>query len=136
MKHSAIVLTLVVLAALAPAQVQSSPDPSGAYRCNGVSPDGRDYVAAVQIVRNEDTYVVQWLTPRGVLNVGVGFVSGNKLSVGYVGATAGVVVYTIDGKELTGEWTDIGAGGRVYKETLTKLADGEKIVTPRGGPLF
>jgi hypothetical protein len=136
MKHYALVLTVTVLGALAPAQAQSSPDPSGAYRCNGVRPDGQEYVAAVQIVRNADTYVVQWLTPHGMLNVGVGFVSGNKLSVGYVGATAGVVVYTIDGKKLTGEWTDIGAGGHVYKETLTKLADGEKIITPRGGPLF
>ena len=90
----------------------------------------------MHIVRNEDTFVLRWLTPNGVVNVGVGFVAGNKLSVGYVGASAGVVVYTIDGKTLTGEWTDIGAVGRVYKETLTKLADGETIVPSRSGPLF
>ena len=75
-------------------------------------------MAAVHIVRNGDTYVVKWLTPRGLVNVGVGFVSGNKLSVGYVGATAGVVVYNIDGAQLTGEWADIAASGHVYKETL------------------
>ena len=136
MKRYAILVTLVVIAAVSPAHVQSSPDPSGAYRCNGSTDDGHEYVAAVQIVRNGDTYVVRWLTPRGLVNVGVGFVTGNRLSVGYVGATAGVVVYNIDGERLTGEWTDIAASGHVYKETLTKLADGEKIVPQRGGPLF
>ena len=35
----------------------------------------------------------------------------------------------------TGEWTDIAASGHVC-QTLTKLADGEKIVPSRGGPLF
>jgi hypothetical protein len=136
MKRCALLVLVVVLAAMAPVRVQSSLDPSGAYRCDGVSPDGKSYRAAVHIVRNGDTFVVKWLTPRGVVNVGVGFVKGNTLSVGYVGATAGVVVYHLDGTQLTGEWTDIEASGHVYKETLTKLADGEKIVLPKGGPLF
>ena len=131
-----VLATLLFLAALTPRTLHSSPDPSGAYRCDGASPDGRDYRAAVEIVRNGDTYVVKWLTPRGLVNVGVGFVSGATLSVGYVGATAGVVVYHMDGKQLTGKWTDISASGRVYTETLTKLADDEKIVMPRRGPLF
>lgn len=137
MKRYTLLIAFVVLAAIAPVKVQSLPDPSGAYRCDGVSPDGKSYRAAVQIVRIGDTYVVKWLTPRGLVNVGVGFVSGNKLSVGYVGTSAGVVVYNLDGKQLTGEWTDVGASGHVYKETLTKLAEGEKIALPqRGGPLF
>lgn len=137
MKRFVLLLIIVMLAAIAPVKVQSTLDPSGAYRCDGVSPEGKNYRAAVQIVRNGDTYLVKWLTPRGVVNVGVGFITGNTLSVGYVGATAGVVVYHIDGKQLTGEWTDIEASGQVYKETLTRLADGEKIVLPRGGgPLF
>jgi hypothetical protein len=71
-----------------------------------------------------------------VVNVGVGFVSGNTLSVGYVGASPGVVVYRLDADRLTGEWTDIGSSGHVYKETLTRLADGEKITPEKGGPLF
>jgi hypothetical protein len=136
MKRSALLLVVAVLAAVAPVTVQSAPDPSGAYRCDGVSPDGTTYRAAVHIVRNADTYVVKWLTPRGVVNVGVGFVSGNTLSVGYVGSSAGVVVYRLDGDRLTGEWTDIESSGHVYKETLTKLADGETIKLPKGGPLF
>ena len=136
MKRCALLVTFVVLAAMAPAQVQSSTDPSGAYQCDGVSPDGKSYRAAVEIVRNGDTYVVRWLTPRGIVNVGVGVVSGNTLSVGYVGATAGVVVYTLDGKQLTGKWTDIDAIGHVYTETLTRLADGEKVMMPKGGSAF
>lgn len=136
MKVYALLVPLVVLVAMTPVNVQSSVDPSGAYRCDGVSPDGKSYRAAVHIVRNGDTYVVRWLTPRGIVNVGVGFVTGNTLSVGYVGASAGVAVYHLDGNQLTGDWTDIEASGHVYKETLTKLADGEKIVLPRGGPLF
>ena len=136
MKRCALLVVIALLAAMAPVAVQSSPDPSGAYRCDGVSPDGKSYRAAVHIVRNGDTYVVKWLTPRGIVNVGVGFVSGNSLSVGYVGASAGVAVYHLDGDRLTGEWTDIESTGHVYKETLTKLADGEKITLPKGGPLF
>ena len=136
MKRSALLVVVGVLAAISPVAVQSSPDPSGAYRCDGVSPDGKSYRAAVHIVKNGDTYVVKWLTPRGIVNVGVGFVSGNSLSVGYIGASAGVAVYHLDGDRLTGEWTDIESSGEVYKETLTKLADGERITLPTGGPLF
>jgi hypothetical protein len=47
-----------------------------------------------------------------------------------------VVVYRLEGNHMTGDWTDIESSGHVYKETLTRLADGEKIVLPRGGPLF
>ena len=137
MKSYGMLVVVAVLAALAPVRVQSTADPSGAYRCDGVSPDGNPYRAAVQIVRNGDTYIVRWLTPRGLVNVGVGFVKDNTLSVGYVGASAGVVVYHFEGKQMTGDWTDIEAGGQVYKETLTKLDDGETITLPKpGGPLF
>jgi hypothetical protein len=136
MKRNTLLVVAVVLASMAPVAVQTSLDPSGAYRCDGVSADGKSYRGAVHIVRNGDTYVVRWLTPRGVANVGVGLLSRNTLSVGYVGATAGVVVYHLDGDQLTGEWTDIESSGSVYKETLTKLAEGEKISLPKGGPLF
>ena len=136
MKRFALFATFVTLTAIAPVQIHSSTDPSGAYRCDGVSPNGKSYLAAVQIVRNGDTYIVKWLTPDGLVNLGVGFVSDKTLSVGYVGSTAGVVVYTIDGKRLTGKWTDIGTTGQVFKETLTRLAEGETIVMPRGGPTF
>ncbi|RPI55185.1 MAG: hypothetical protein EHM55_08625 [Acidobacteria bacterium] len=139
MTRFALLILLALVAASARVHVQSSSiDPSGAYRCDGVSPDGQKYRAAVHIVKNGETYIVQWLTPRGVASIGVGVVNGNTFSVGYVGTTAGVVVYTLkDNKELSGEWTDLEASGQIFKETLTKLAEGEKIVMPRGGgPVF
>lgn len=139
MKRFTLLLLLSVLVASARVHVQSpSLDPSGAYRCDGVSPDGQQYRAAVHIERTGDTFIVQWLTPRGVVSIGVGVLDGNTLAVGYVGTTAGVVVYKLNEKQqLTGEWTDLEAKGQVYKETLTKLADGEKIVMPKGGgPVF
>jgi hypothetical protein len=138
MKHYALVVLIAVAAGIAPVKVQSTVDPSGAYRCDGVSPDGQTYRAAVEIVRNGDTYLVRWLTPRGIVNVGVGVLSGDTLSVGYIGASAGVVVYKLNGsKELSGEWTDLDASGHVYSETLTRLGDGEKVVMPPPpGPVF
>ncbi len=144
MKRYALLLLLALVVASARVHVQSpasapaTADPSGAYRCDGVSPDGLKYRAAVHIAKNGETFVVQWLTPKGVVNVGVGVLNGNTLAVGYVGTTAGVVIYKLNGtKELTGEWTDLEAGGHVYTETLTKLADGEKVVMPKGGgPVF
>ncbi len=139
MKRYALLLLLVLVVAGARVHVQSSAvDPSGAYRCDGISPDGKSYRAAVHIARNGDTYIVQWLTPKGLVNVGVGVMNGNTLAVGYVGTTAGVVVYKLNSnKELSGEWTDMDASGHIYKETLTRLADGEKVVMPKvGGPVF
>jgi hypothetical protein len=137
MKRFALLVLLALLIASASVHVQSSVDPSGAYRCDGVSPDGQAYRAAVHIAKTGDTYIVQWLTPRGVVNVGIGVINGNTLSVGYVGTTAGVVVYKLGSKELSGEWTDLEASGQVYKETLTRLAEGEKVVMPKtGGPVF
>ncbi len=132
------VLLIVFVAGIAPVKVQTPIDPSGAYRCDGVSPDGQSYRAAVEIVRNGDTFIVRWLTPKGVVNVGVGVLKGNTLSVGYIGASAGVVVYKVDGnKQLSGEWTDIDASGHVYTETLTRLGENEKIVMPQpSGPVF
>ena len=138
MKRFALLVLFALVIASASVHVQSSVDPSGAYRCDGISPDGQAYRAAVHIAKSGETYIVQWLTPKGVVNVGIGVISGNTLSVGYVGTTAGVVVYKLTGnKELTGEWTDLEASGQVYKETLTRLADGEKVVMPKAaGPVF
>lgn len=138
MKRFSLLILIVFVAGIAPVKVQTPVDPSGAYRCDGVSPDGQTYRAAVEIVRNGDTYIVRWLTPRGVVNVGVGVLKNNTLSVGYIGASAGVVVYKLDGnKQLSGEWTDLDASGHVYTETLTRLNDGEKIVMPKpSGPVF
>lgn len=76
MKRFALLVLLALVIASASVQVQSSVDPSGAYRADGVSPDGQAYRAAVHIAKNGDTYIVQWLTPRGVVNVGIGVING------------------------------------------------------------
>ncbi len=138
MKRLALLILIAFVVGIAPVKVQTPVDPSGAYRCDGVSPDGQTYRAAVEIVRNGDTYIVRWLTPKGVVNVGVGVLKDNTLSVGYIGASAGVVVYRLDGnKQLSGQWTDLEASGHLYTETLTKLGDGEKISMPLpAGPVF
>ena len=83
MTRCALLVLAVMLAAMAPVAVQSVSRSQRWYQCDGVSPDGKSYRAAVHIVRNGDTYVVKWLTPRGVVNVGVGFVSGQH-AVGWI----------------------------------------------------
>jgi hypothetical protein len=131
-----LLFVLLMMAAAAPLHAQGT-DPSGNYRCDGTSPDGSAYRALVQIARNGDTYMLRWVTPGGVVSIGVGVVKDNMLSVAFFGISAGVVVYQIDGtKPLTGEWTDIEGKGQVYKETLTRLADGERISFPTVGPVF
>jgi hypothetical protein len=127
---------LLLLAVATPAHTQAT-DPSGNYRCDGVSPDGSAYRALVQIARNGDTYLLRWATPNGVVSIGVGVLKDNTLSVAFFGVSAGVVVYRIDGtKPLTGDWTDLEGTGHVYKETLTKLAEGERISFPAISPVF
>ena len=127
---------LVALATTAPAKMQA-PDPSGTYRCDGTSPNGRAYQGVVQIARNGETYLLRWVTPAGVANVGVGVMTGNTLSVAFFGRSSGVIVYELNGnKRLTGEWTDLGSDGHLYKETLTKLAEGERVFVPQSGPVL
>jgi hypothetical protein len=128
----AVLIALVVM----PLDAQET-DPSGNYRCDGVSPNGAAYRALVQIARTGDTYLLRWVTPNGVANVGVGVVRHNTLAVAFFGVTAGVIVYQLDGNNpLIGEWTDLQADGTIYKETLTKLAEGERIAfPPRGSAL-
>jgi hypothetical protein len=123
----------LILAMVLPLDAQGT-DPSGNYRCDGTSPDGAAYRALVQIARNGDTYLLRWVTPNGVASIGIGVVKENTLSVAFFGVSAGVVVYQLDGnKPLTGQWTDLQGDGQIYKETLTKLAEGERIALPRQG---
>jgi hypothetical protein len=136
MIRRALLILLVALATTAPAKMQAL-DPSGTYRCDGTSPDGRTYQGVVQIVRNGEAYLLRWVTPGGVANIGVGVMTGNTLSVAFFGRSSGVIAYALDGnKRLAGEWTDLGAGGQLYKETLTKLAEGERVFVPQSGPVF
>jgi hypothetical protein len=130
-----LLLLLVVIGASAPVHTQNL-DPSGIYRCEGKSAEGRPYQAVVEIKKNGETYLLRWVTPEGVAHIGVGVVDGKNLSVGFFGSTVGVVVYAIEGSEkLTGQWTVLQANGVVYRETLTRWHEGEPLFPRRpSGP--
>ena len=78
----------------------------------------------VEITRERDVYQVTWvLNPREAY-MGVGLVEGDALCVGWsTGATPGLVVYKPEkeGNKLVGRWTAPGAGGKVFRETLTPV---------------
>jgi phosphohistidine phosphatase SixA len=130
-----LVLLFVVIAATAPVRTQHV-DPSGIYRCEGKSAEGRPYQAVVEIKKNGDTYLLAVGHARSVAHVGIGVIEGKNLSVGFFGATVGVVVYAMEGSEkLNGQWTVLQAEGAVYRETLTRWHEGEPMFRPRpSGP--
>jgi len=104
-------------------------DLTGLYHCAGVNPNGSTYEGIAQIVRHERTYRVRWILPPNITHHGIGVVSGNVLAVSYFGEAPGVIVYKLEeGPRLVGEWTVLGADGRLFTETLTKMA--EVIVEP------
>ena len=53
----------------------AEPSPSslvGLYACEGTNPDGSPYTAVVEIVNQEDTYLVRWTQESGDQVTGVG----------------------------------------------------------------
>ena len=99
------------------------PDLAGLYRCDGTNPDGTAYQGVVEIAQVHDTFRVRWTLKDDTAVVGVGIVSGGVLAVSYFGGAPAVVVYTIDGSRLVGEWTMGGPDGVIASETLTKVAN-------------
>jgi len=95
------------------------PDLAGVYRCDGTNPDGKPYHGLVEIRKVRDTFRVRWTMDDGAIT-GVGIYSGGVLAVSYFGGAPAVVVYTVDGEKLVGEWTMGGAEGATYAETLTR----------------
>ncbi len=95
------------------------PDLSGVYRCDGMNPDGKPYRGQVEIRKVRDTFRVRWTMDDGSIT-GVGIYSSGVLAVSYFGGAPAVVVYTVDGEKLVGEWTMGGAEGAMYTETLRK----------------
>jgi hypothetical protein len=133
-----VLLLLVVLFAVNSPVRTEDVDPSGIYRCEGKSAEGRSYQAVVEIKKNGDTYLLRWVTPQGIAHVGVGVIDGKNLSVGFFGETVGVVVYAIESSEkLSGHWTVLQAQGAVFRETLTRWHEGEPLFRsrPRGPEL-
>lgn len=96
---------------------------AGVYLCEGANPDGSPYRGLVEIVAVDSTYLVRWFMSDGAEVLGVGIRNKDVLSVSYFGGTPAVVVYSIDGDRLNGEWTMGGAEGKLYSETLTRMPD-------------
>jgi hypothetical protein len=102
----------------------------GVYACEGTNPDGRSYHGTVVITRHGDTVQVGWMARTGLAAVGFGIVRDGVLAVSFYGAAPGVAAYRIDGERLVGQWTQPGANGLVFFETLTKLRSGTSVPAP------
>lgn len=98
------------------------PDIAGTYRAEGSNPDGTKYRGVVEIAKNGDTYRLRWSISSEAPSFGIGIVNGDMLAVSYFNNTmTGVILYKIEkGARLVGQWTVLGAEGKVYPETLMK----------------
>ena len=121
-----IVVALASSFSLTAEEETSEKDFTGVYSCEGTNPDGRPYVGVVEILKVEGTYLVRWTMPNDTQVMGVGIFSNGVLAVSYFGGAPALVVYstTTDGR-LDGKWTMGGAEGLVFKETLTKMPEGQ-----------
>jgi hypothetical protein len=100
-------------------------DVSGVYRCTGSVGDDKPYSGIVVIEKWGESYHLQWYFPAGLAAVGVGVLNGDALAVSYVAPAVGVILYRLDGQQLTGRWTQPEANGAVFSETLTLIPGGE-----------
>jgi hypothetical protein len=98
---------------------------AGRYECEGTRPDGTKYRGIVDIARHNGTLRLLWTLSSEEQYLGIGILSGNVLSVSYSGPVPGVIAYRVQqdaGKiHLTGQWSILGADGRVFSETLRQL---------------
>lgn len=101
-------------------------DITGFYRTEG-SYLNKTYKGNVEITKVGDAYQLLWFTPNGIVQVGVGILKGDALSVAFYGTNSpiGVVIYNIKGNsQMSGEWTVLGADG-IFIENLFKLSKAE-----------
>lgn len=120
MRRTLLVGILVAICAIGSIAARAPlPDLAGVYRCDGTNPDGKPYHGQVEIRKVRDTFRVRWTMDDGAIT-GVGIYSGGVFAVSYFGGAPAVVVYTVTGEKLVGEWTMGGAEGAVYAETLTR----------------
>ena len=127
----AILLGIVIVALVGPIRMATAEDASekdftGVYSCEGTNPDGRSYIGVVEILKTQGTYLVRWTMPNDTQVMGVGIFTDGVLAVSYFGGAPAIVVYstTTDGR-LDGKWTMGGAEGLIFKETLTKMPEGQ-----------
>lgn len=127
---------LVLFGAIDSDAAQDPPPSSiaGVYRCSGFNPDGRMYSATVEIFKIENTYRVLWVLPNDTFVLGVGILTGDMLSVSYYGGSPAIVVYRVEGTQLSGQWTMGGQEGAVYAETLTLMPEHPPLEMPQAPP--
>ena len=96
----------------------------GVYECQGTGADGKEYRGAVIIQPDGNRFVLQWYVGTQLSAIGLGLREGNVLAVSFFGPDAGgVILYKIDGERLVGQWSAPVADGKVFEETLTRVAD-------------
>jgi hypothetical protein len=103
----------------------------GVYRSDGVNPNGTKYRGTVEIAKDDQTYLVRWLSQQ-VTSIGIGILRGDVLAVSYfTGNNIGIALYHVEkGPRLIGEWTVLGSDGQRYPETLTKMGRDARDETP------
>ena len=119
----ALLLTLIPTAT-EPLKVpdKAEKDLSGIYYLEGKLQG--TYTGAVTILKARDIYIVTYANAGGGATVGTGIRQGKTLSVGWTtGGKAGITIYQIEGKTLSGTWATWPGDGRHYRETLTYLRD-------------
>jgi hypothetical protein len=100
---------------------EEAPEVVGTYSCQGTDSTGAPYSGTAVIGKWGDAYFVRWKMGNRTVAIGVGLLTGNSLAVTYYGNTTGVALYTIDDARLVGHWTQPGAHGAVFTETLTRI---------------
>lgn len=132
MRSAALLLGVLLVLCVGPlvgraAETPATPDSTdlpGIYECQGTGADGRPYRGAVIIESDGSRFVVRWIIASELTAVGVGIREGNMLAVGFFGPdSGGTVLYRIDGQRLIGHWSAPLAEGRVFEETLTRVAN-------------
>ena len=130
MRSAALLLGVLLVLCVGPLVGRAAEQPApgaadipGIYECQGVGADGRPYRGAVIIEPDGGRFVVRWIIASELTAVGVGIREGNMLAVSFFGPdSGGVVLYRIDGQRLIGHWSAPLAEGKVFEETLTRVA--------------
>ena len=117
--------------AAAPPPAAPPPGLPGVYECQGIGADGKPYKGAVIIHPDGNRFVLQWYVGTQLSAIGLGLREGNVLAVSFFGPDAGgVVLYKINGTRLVGQWSAPVTNGKVFEETLTRVADTPPSAAP------
>ena len=119
----------------APAPSKPAAGLPGVYDCQGTGADGKPYRGAVIIQPDGNRFVLQWYVGTQLSAIGLGLRDGNMLAVSFFGPDAGgVILYKIDGTRLVGQWSAPVTDGKVFEETLTRVADTPPAAAPPPSP--